>query len=130
MDKPISGMMTKSVWTALDEDTVEKVEGLMARHHLASVPVVDGKGAIFGIISNADLLRFRDARGNPKVTCAWELCTFRPVEAGPATPARQIAGMMVQHKVHHVVITENRKVIGFVSALDFVEQFLLHEPSR
>jgi signal-transduction protein with cAMP-binding, CBS, and nucleotidyltransferase domain len=38
--------------------------------------------------------------------------------------------MLVQHKVHHVVITENRKVIGFVSALDFVEQFLLHEPSR
>ena len=130
MDRPVAEMMTKSVWTALDTDTVEKVGELMARHHLSSVPVVDGKGAIFGIISNADLLRFRDARGNPKVTRAWELCTFRPIEAGPATPARQVARMMAQHKVHHVVITEERKVIGFVSALDFVEQFLLHEPPR
>jgi CBS domain-containing protein len=130
MDKPISEMMTKSVWTALDNDTVEKVGELMARHHLSSVPVVDGKGAIFGIISNADLLRFRDARGNPKAARAWELCSFRPVEAGPATPARQVARMMAQHKVHHVVITEDHKVIGFVSALDFVEQFLLNERSR
>jgi CBS domain-containing protein len=130
MDKPISEMMTRSVWTVLEDDTVERVGDLMARHHLSSVPVVDSKGAIFGIVSNADLLRFRDARGNPKVTRAWELCTFRPIEAGPATPARQVARMLVQHKVHHVVITENRKVIGFVSALDFVEQFLLHEPSR
>jgi CBS domain-containing protein len=130
MDKPISEMMTKSVWTVLEDDTVERVGDLMARHHLSSVPVVDSKGAIFGIVSNADLLRFRDVRGNPKVTRAWELCTFRPIEAGPATPARQVARMLVQHKVHHVVITENRKVIGFVSALDFVEQFLLHEPSR
>jgi CBS domain-containing protein len=130
MDKPISEMMTKSVWTVLEDDTVERVGDLMARHHLSSVPVVDSKGAIFGIVSNADLLRFRDSRGNPKVTRAWELCTFRPIEAGPATPTRQVARMLVQHKVHHVVITENRKVIGFVSALDFVEQFLLHEPSR
>ena len=130
MDKPISEMMTKSVWTVLEDDTVERVGDLMARHHLSSVPVVDGKGAIFGIVSNADLLRFRDARGNPKVTRAWELCTFRPIEAGPATPSRQVAGMMVQHKVHHVVITEDRKVIGYVSALDFVEQYLLNEPSR
>jgi CBS domain-containing protein len=130
MDKPISGMMTKSVWTVLEDDTVERVGDLMAQHRLSSVPVVDSKGAIFGIVSNADLLRFHDARGNPKVTRAWELCTFRPIEAGPTTPARQVAGMMVQHKVHHVVITDERKVIGYVSALDFVEQYLLHEPSR
>ena len=130
MDRPVAEMMTKSVWTALENDTVEKVGELMTRHHLSSVPVVDSQGAIFGIVSNADLLRFHDARGNPKVTRAWELCTFRPVEAGPATPARQVARTMVQHKVHHVVITEDRKVVGFVSALDFVEQFLLNEPSR
>jgi CBS domain-containing protein len=122
-------MMTKSLWTALENDTVEKVGELMARHHLSSVPVVDSQGAIFGIISNADLLRFHDARGNPKVTRAWELCTFRPIEAGPATPAIEVARLMVKHRVHHVVVTENRKVVGFVSALDFVEQFLLNEPS-
>jgi signal-transduction protein with cAMP-binding, CBS, and nucleotidyltransferase domain len=41
-----------------------------------------------------------------------------------------VAQLMTKHKIHHVVVTEERKVVGFISALDFVEQFLLHAPSK
>jgi CBS domain-containing protein len=130
MDRPIAEMMTRTVWTALENDPVEKVEELMARHRLSSVPVVDARGEIFGILSSADLLRLREARGNPRATRAWELCTFRPVAASPATPAKEVARLMLKHKIHHVVVTEQGKVVGFVSALDFIERFLLNAPAR
>lgn len=130
MERRIGQIMRKSVWTVLENDTVEQVEELMSRHQLSSVPVVDDRGGIFGIISSSDLLRFRERRGNPQAMRAWELCTFRPIEVSASTTATEVAQLMIKHRIHHVVVTENRKVVGFVSALDFVEQFLLQAPSK
>jgi CBS domain-containing protein len=125
-----AAIMTRTVWSVLEDDSVEKVEELMNRHRLSSVPVVDARGAVFGILSNSDLLRFREKGGNPKVVKAWELCTFHPIEVSPSTPALEVARTMVQHRVHHVVVTENGKMVGFVSSLDFVERYLLDAGAR
>ncbi len=125
MDKPISHMMTKSVWTVDTQDTVEKVEEVLNSHHLSSLPVVDSKGVIFGIISASDLGHFHSGRKNPKAVRAWEVCTYKPIEVGPNSPAGEVARLMVKNKIHHVVVTENRLIQGFVSSLDFVEEYLL-----
>lgn len=125
MDRRVGEIMNKAVWTVLESDPLETVEELMSRHQLSSVPVVDERGGIFGIISSADLLHFLEKRGNPRTTQAWELCTYRPIEVGPEASMREVAQLMVKHRIHHVVVTEQHKVAGFVSALDFVEQYLL-----
>ena len=125
MDRPISYMMTKSVWTADSQDTVERVEELFNSHRPSSVPVVDSKGVIFGIISASDLVHFHAARKNPKAVRAWEICTHKPIEVGPTATVGDVARLMVKNKIHHVVVSENRSVIGLVSALDFVEQYVL-----
>jgi len=125
MDRPISYMMTKSVWTADTQDTVERVEELFNSHHLSSVPVVDSKGVIFGIISASDLLHFNSARKNPKTVRAWEICTYKAIEVGPTTAIGEVARLMVKNKIHHVVVSENGSIQGLVSSLDFVEQYVL-----
>jgi CBS domain-containing protein len=125
MDKPISTMMRKSVWTVDSEDTIERVEELLHAHRLSSVPVVDSKGVIFGIISASDLAHFHAARKNPKAVRAWEICTYKPIEVGPNATIGEVAKLMVKNKIHHVVVSENRLVVGFVSSLDFVEQYVL-----
>lgn len=125
MDKPISYMMTKSVWTADSEDTVERVEELLVSHRLSSLPIVDSKGVIFGIVSASDLVHFHAARKSPKAVRAWEICTHKPIEVGPTTPIGEVARLMVKNKIHHVVVSENRSVVGVVSSLDFVEQYVL-----
>ena len=130
MDRRVGEIMNKAVWTVLESDPLHKVEELMSRHHLSSVPVVDERGGIFGIISGADLLHFLEKRGNPRTTQAWELCTYRPIEVNPAASMREVAQLMVEHKIHHVVVTDAHKVVGFVSALDFVEQYLLQAPTK
>ena len=117
--------MTKNVWTADVQDTVEYVEELLTSRRPSSVPVVDSKGAIFGIISASDLVHFHAARKNPKAVRAWEICTYKPIEVGPTVPVGEVAGLMVKNKIHHVVVSENGSVVGFVSSLDFVEQYVL-----
>jgi CBS domain-containing protein len=118
-------MMAKTVWTAASEDTVEKVEELMNRRSLSALPVVDERGGVFGIISSADLLHFYAAKRNPKAVRAWELCTYKPIAVHPDTSVGEVASLMIKNKIHHVPVTENGKLCGIVSALDFVEQFVL-----
>jgi CBS domain-containing protein len=125
MDKPISYMMTKTVQTANTEDTVERIEELLNSHGLSSVPVVDSKGVLFGIISASDLLRFHSTGKSPKASHAWEICTYKPIEVSPTTPVGEVAKLMVKNKIHHVVVSENKSIQGFVSSLDFVEQYVL-----
>jgi signal-transduction protein with cAMP-binding, CBS, and nucleotidyltransferase domain len=125
MDKPISHMMAETVWTVDTEDTVEKVDTLLTSHRLSAVPVVDAKGVTFGIISSLDLLHFHAAKKNPKAVRAWELCTYRPIAVSPETSVAEVAKLMIKNRIHHILITENGTVRGIVSALDFVEQYVL-----
>lgn len=125
MQGKVSEIMTRTLWSVLESDSVEKVEELMHRHRLSSVPVVDSRNAIFGVISTGDLLRFHERHGNPKTVQAWELCTYHPIEVNPATPAIDVARAMIKHRVHHVAVTDSGTLVGYVSALDFVERFVL-----
>lgn len=117
--------MTKTVWTVAMADTAEKVEDLLNARSLSAVPVVDENGGIFGIISSADMLHLHVAKKNPKAVRAWELCTYRPMAVGPDTSIGEVARLMIEKKIHHVPVTQNGKLCGIVSALDFVEQFVL-----
>lgn len=125
MDRPILQIMAKTVWTVALEDTAEKVEDLLNRRSLSAVPVVDENGGVFGIISSADMLHLHAAKKNPKVIRAWELCTYKPIAVSPTTSISEVAKLMIKNKIHHVPVTENGKLCGIVSALDFVEQFVL-----
>jgi CBS domain-containing protein len=117
--------MAKTVWTVALEDTAEKVENLLNRRSLSAVPVVDENGGVFGIISSGDMLHLHAAKKNPKAIRAWELCTYKPIAVRPETSIGEVAKLMIKNKIHHVPVTENGKLCGMVSALDFVEQFVL-----
>ena len=127
MEATISYMMHRKVWTARTEDTVGKVDEILVSHHLSSVPVVDPQGVVFGILSAPDLMRWHSECDDPRMRSvrAWEICTYKPVEVGPDTPVRDVAALMVKHKIHHVLVTEDHQIKGIVSSLDFIEQFVL-----
>lgn len=127
LDEPISKIMTRSVHTAGLEDTVENVEERLGSCHVSSMPIVDAKGEIFGIITISDLLRFHESGKNPNAVQAWELCTYRPVCVSPAATIREVAELMVKNRIRHIIVSENRAVVGFVSAFDFIEKYVLDE---
>ena len=125
MNELISHVMAKTVWTAVMEDTAEDVEDLLNRRSLSAVPVVDADGGIFGIVSAADISHVHAAKKNPKAVRAWELCTHKPVAVRPETSVGEVARLMIKHKIHHILVTKNGKLCGIVSALDFVQRFVL-----
>jgi CBS domain-containing protein len=125
MSKPISTMMAGQA-TAVDmDDSIEQVEAVLRANNLSALPVIDSANrSVVGVISARDLVRFHSEKRSPADVHAWEVCSYNPVEAGPDAPVSEVARLMVERGVHHVVITENKEIKGIVSALDFVKQFI------
>ena len=124
MSQAISSLMQREVCSVGPDDTVQAVEAQMVARGLSWVPVVDANGVVLGVISSVDLLRFQaDGKEAAKV-CAWQICTYKPIAVRPDTPVSEVARLMVETNVHHVVVTEGADIKGVVSSFDFVRTFM------
>lgn len=54
-DTTIESVMTRNPVTCRPDDSVQNAMDRMAQHQIRRIPVVDGKGRVVGIISQADL---------------------------------------------------------------------------
>lgn len=124
MERPISTLMQPRVQGVGMDDSVEDVERLFAEHRLSWAPVLDPGGGVLGVISAADLTRYRVQGLASAATRAWQLCTYKPIVVGPDAPLAEVARQMVEGRIHHVVVMERDRLAGVVSSLDFVRAFV------
>ena len=124
MSQPISSFMERQVWTVDMDDTVAEVESLFARQSLSWAPVLESRRTIVGVISASDLLLFHAQGQDPTAVRAWQLCSYKPISVSPDTPVGEVARLMIESKIHHVVVTNSEGIAGVVSSLDFVRTFL------
>ncbi len=57
VDGPISAIMRTTPFTTDPDATIGEATRLLLSHHINSLPVVDGAGALLGILTTTDLLR-------------------------------------------------------------------------
>ncbi len=106
-------LMTPDVVTLSPGATVKQAAALLTRQQISGAPVVDARGRIVGIVSEADIVAKRGARVKDimsKVVCS--IAEDAPVE--------EIAGLMTQHKISRVPVLRGKKLIGIVSRADLV----------
>ncbi|MDO8313203.1 MAG: CBS domain-containing protein [Sideroxyarcus sp.] len=70
-------------------------------------------------------MHFHALKRNPKAVHAWEICTHKAIMVDMDASTRDVAALIVQNHIHHVVITDAGTIKGIVSSLDFVRQFLM-----
>lgn len=124
MSQAISSLMQREVCSVGPDDTVQAVEAQMVARGLSWVPVVDANGVVLGVISSVDLLRLQVEGKEAAKICAWQICTYKPITVRPDTPVSEVARLMVETNVHHVVVTEGADIKGVVSSFDFVRTFM------
>ncbi len=59
LDTPVSSVMSANVVTCSMNDTVHDLMGLMTGERIRHLPVVDDGGALAGIVSIGDVVKFR-----------------------------------------------------------------------
>ena len=124
MTKTVSTLMQPRVWTIDVDDTVDEVKALFARERLSWAPVISEEGVVLGVISATDLLRQLASGADAAAKPAWQLCTYKPITVSPDATLKELARLMIDKGIHHVVVMDGAKIVGVVSSLDFVRAFI------
>ena len=143
-----SDIMTRDVAVVHPETTLLAAVKLMAARRISGLPVVDERGSVIGMLSEADLLRWhegfseREARRFDLLAEGFELApdflrevqeqhrkiksvmSSHPITVTEATPAREIASLMHTHRIKRVPVMRDGKLAGIVTRADLVRALL------
>jgi CBS domain-containing protein len=113
--------MVRRTYTIGLDDTVQEIESLLAEKDLTWAPVVGANDVVLGVISTADILQFHAVKGDAGKVAAWQLCTYKPISVTADASISSVAALMVENRIHHVVVMDRGSLCGVVSSLDFVK---------
>jgi CBS domain-containing protein len=124
----VADVMTMDPVTVVVDATVEAAEQLLAAYRISGLPVVDGVGHLVGVLSRTDLLLdggpalTQLVRGRASGLRVGELMSSPPVTVSLSATLAEAARMMVDERVHRLVIVdEHDEPIGVLSATDYVK---------
>ena len=114
-------LMTRDVVAIPVGTSMRSAARQLAQARVSGAPVINGEGRCIGVLSTSDF--FRGAvQENLEIDASdkvGEHATADPVTAGPATPIRQLARMMLDADIHRVIVVDKEdRPIGIVSSTD------------
>ena len=112
-------LMAKSVVSGDPRQSLVDAAALMRFHRISALAVLDGE-AIVGIITERDLLRAIADGRDPVATHVSQYMTHSPRTIEADQLAAEAAVMMVKHRVRHIPVTDDGRLIGFLSARDLL----------
>lgn len=108
---------------------------------IGCAPIVDGRGAVVGLVSTTDLLRVIDqlcdddvdagerGRGGLDRLTAADAATPSPVWVAPDTPIAQVAALMRDQGIHSVLVGAGGALVGVLTSFDLLAVAAGHAPS-
>jgi len=140
-----SDIMTTEVITVKKETSLKELAGILYKHHINGVPVVDDMGSLIGIICESDLIRKNKKLHIPTVvtifdaviylespkniekefqrvsaTTVEDLYTRKPVTVDEKTPIDEIATIMTQKKIYTIPVMDGDRIVGIIGKADLL----------
>lgn len=139
----VEDVMTTDVVTVGPETPLKDVARVLSDHGISGAPVLDRRGHIVGVISEADLgssLRAASERPGwlPKVlgfhsrrrpAAAREAMAPRPITIGPDDALPVATKLIVREGVRRLPVVDGGKLVGIVTRADLVRAFARSDDS-
>lgn len=112
----IADLMSKRVISAQPHHTIAHVRALMTKNRILAVPIVGPDGEALGIVTSSDLMDGPNERSPVSKVMTegvYQLPAYNNVDVA--------ARVMRKHKIHHVVVTHERTVVGIISSFDLLK---------
>lgn len=125
--------------------TVRELAGILEENEISGVPVTDAQGRVVGMVTKADLIRHSAAgmddvspaslfeelqeQGDEEVSeaiaepvvCVGDLMTEDPLMVSPDLSVGAVARLMVQRRVHRVVVADDGGFpLGIITTMDLL----------
>lgn len=116
MNVKVEDLMVKNVVTSVPHKSLGHIKGVMETNKINSVPIVDSDNVPVGIITSSDFTKGHD-ENSPVSKIINEKVYTVPAYNDVHVAAR----IMRNHKIHHVVVTDNKEVVGVLSSFDLLK---------
>jgi len=133
----VQDVMTREPVTVNRGTTIKHAAEILVEHQISSLPVLDERGCVCGVLSEADLIRdafVPDARGHmlpaqygehgehPTQTSVEDVMTPHAITAHETSDIADVADLMTSTGVKSIpVIDDDRHLVGVVSRSDLVK---------
>jgi CBS domain-containing protein len=130
-------LMTAPVLTIPQETSLREAARLLSRSSVTGAPVVDAAGRCLGVLSSSDFVTWAGKGGGEGVKTTFlapwgewisiddspdeeirHYMTTPPVTVAPATPVAELSQKMVEAHIHRVLVVEDERPRGIVTASD------------
>ncbi len=126
MRMQVKDIMMAPVKTTTAESDASYLRELMERKRVHSIPIVEiineNNFEIRGIVTATDLRGLTD-----EAIQAEDIMTSKVHVVSPESSVQAAAKMMLRHEVHHLVVMHEGRIVGMLSALDFVKLVAEHQ---
>lgn len=136
----VADVMRDQVVAVREQASHQEIASAMRRFGVSSVPVIDARDRVVGLVSDYDLAagrRLREERGRPFQALLARLRGRRETRTGPlatdlmtspvitvtaATPAREAARAMYRHRIHQLPVVDaaTGRLTGIVTRSDLL----------
>ncbi len=116
MNAKVADLMVSQVMTTTPHQTFGHVKKVLREHKASCMPVVNSDGEPVGIVSASDLLQ-----DHPDGMPVSEFMTEKVFTIPQYNDVSAAARVMRNHKIHHVVVTHEKKVVGIISSYDLLK---------
>jgi CBS domain-containing protein len=117
----VQDVMTIEVVVAQPTTPVKQVARLLADHRLSALPVVDGRGRVLGVVSQADLLGDGRPLADGQPVTARAVMTSPAVTVDPQATVTEAARRMQAAGMKRLpVVAGSGRLVGIVSRADLL----------
>ena len=122
--KLVSRMSKRKCYTLTETDTVKTASQNLHEKKVGSMPILDKNNNVIGIISERDLSQFIYAeRFNSNLSVS-QIMTKELVTCDLNTSVTELMDEMTEKKIRHILIMEDKKLLGIVSIGDVVNHLI------
>lgn len=111
----VRDLMTTGLATVKKTNTVAQARQLLREYRVSALPVEGDKQEPLGIVSAVDLAA--DLDGDTPIG---DVMTGGIFAIGPSDDVTKAAQVMLNQRIHHLVVAEESTVVGFLSAFDLL----------
>jgi CBS-domain-containing membrane protein len=106
-------IMTHEVISISPGASIREAARLLSDYNISGVPVIDARGVMVGIVTEADLI------GKEGETVR-DILTERVISVDERTPVDEIAQILTSNRIKRVPVLRGERVVGIVSRANIV----------
>ena len=111
--------------TIADNASILLLAELLQQHNIGAVMAVAKNEVPTGIVSERDIVRcLTNATTDKETTIVSEIMSKNFISCDLSTTSSELMEIMTHHKIRHIPIVENKKLLGMVSIGDVVSRLI------